>query len=221
MPHRQRQPRHPPPRAPQPHWGVKWQLAQGFTLVEVLVSILILAFGLLGVAGLQAVSLKFGREAHYQSVASRLAREYVELVESHVIIREANDQSVNPSDYAIVPNARALSDSDGSAVPAANCMTTACDLLQLQQWYRLDWLGRVQRALPGAVVQVCLQDDPYESNGLPKEWTDCTGTGKTLAIKIGWRTTTSTNDSATGARTNQVTEGRERRPVIVATYYFR
>lgn len=211
---------HQRPPALQLRWGVQRRAVQGFTLVEVLVSILILAFGLLGVAGLQAVSLKFGREAHYQGVASRLAREYVELVESHVIMREAHGQDVTPGDYAIAPDARELTDADGSAVPTASCMAAACDLWQLQQWYRVDWLGRVQRALPGAVVQVCLQDDPYESSGLPKEWTSCTGTGKTLAIKIGWRTTTSTNDTATGTRTSQVTEGRNRRPVIVATYYF-
>ena len=43
----------------------------GFTLLEVLVAIVVLSFGLLGVVGLQAASLQANREARNQSAAVR------------------------------------------------------------------------------------------------------------------------------------------------------
>ena len=46
----------------------------GFTLVEVLVSIVVLSFGLLGMVGLQAGSLQANRDARLQSTAEVGAR---------------------------------------------------------------------------------------------------------------------------------------------------
>ncbi len=45
----------------------------GFTLLEVLVAVLILAIGLLGLAGLQAASLRYNQDAHLRSQATLLA----------------------------------------------------------------------------------------------------------------------------------------------------
>jgi type IV pilus assembly protein PilV len=45
----------------------------GFTLIEVLVAMLILSIGLMGMAGLQAVSLKMNQSAHLSSQATFLA----------------------------------------------------------------------------------------------------------------------------------------------------
>lgn len=43
---------------------------RGFTLIEVLVTMLILSIGLMGMAGLQAVSLKMNQSAHLSSQAT-------------------------------------------------------------------------------------------------------------------------------------------------------
>lgn len=47
--------------------------ARGFTLLEVLIAILILSFGLLGLAALQAYSVKANQSAHFRSQATALA----------------------------------------------------------------------------------------------------------------------------------------------------
>src|SRR5664280_1123481 len=52
----------------------------GFSLVEVLVSIVVLSFGLLGMVGMQAAALQSNREARIQSTAVSLARELAELI---------------------------------------------------------------------------------------------------------------------------------------------
>jgi type IV pilus assembly protein PilV len=61
---------------------VKPRLAKssGFSLIEVLVSVVVLSFGLLGMAGMQAASLQSNREARLQSSAVVLARELAEMI---------------------------------------------------------------------------------------------------------------------------------------------
>lgn len=49
------------------------QSARGFTLLEVLIAILVLSFGLLGLAALQAYSLKTNQSANFRSQATVLA----------------------------------------------------------------------------------------------------------------------------------------------------
>lgn len=46
---------------------------QGFTLIEVMVAVVVLAVGLLGLAGLQATSLRFNDSAYQRSQATALA----------------------------------------------------------------------------------------------------------------------------------------------------
>ncbi|HEX2138610.1 MAG TPA: type IV pilus modification protein PilV [Woeseiaceae bacterium] len=46
---------------------------RGLTLVEILVALLILSIGLLGLAGLQTVSLQFNTSAYYRTQATALA----------------------------------------------------------------------------------------------------------------------------------------------------
>ncbi len=53
----------------------KRRAQQGFTLIEVLITVIILAIGLLGLAGLQANSLRFNHSAYQNSQATALAYE--------------------------------------------------------------------------------------------------------------------------------------------------
>jgi type IV pilus assembly protein PilV len=48
---------------------------RGFTLVEILVAVFVLAIGLLGLAGLQATSLRFNSSAYLRSQATNLAND--------------------------------------------------------------------------------------------------------------------------------------------------
>ncbi|WP_447753755.1 type IV pilus modification protein PilV [Pseudomonas nicosulfuronedens] len=61
--------------------GCKW--SEGFTLVEVLVSVLILGIGLLGLAGLQNVGIAASYSALQRSQASWLAGEMADLLRAN------------------------------------------------------------------------------------------------------------------------------------------
>ncbi len=54
--------------------------AQGFSLIEVLIALLILAFGLLGLAFLQVLNVRYTQSAQQRTVATNLAYEVLDLI---------------------------------------------------------------------------------------------------------------------------------------------
>lgn len=66
----------------------------GFTLLEVLVSIVILAIGLLGVAGLQARSIRNNQSAYLRSQATLLAYDVIDRMRVNTILARAGSYSV-------------------------------------------------------------------------------------------------------------------------------
>lgn len=166
----------------------------GFSLLEVLISIVILSFGLLGMVGLQAAALQANRDARLQSVASSFAREIAELMRSNKNIALAAGN----------PYIGSFQNPTGttSLAPAtpANCLNIAnapCTTATLANAHMTDWLARVDNALPGARVVICLDATPYAANGVP-QWACTAGANATHIVKIGW-TRTSTDKTKTGA----------------------
>ena len=64
-------------------------------MLEVLVTILVIAFGLLGLAGLQAVSLKNNSTAYYRSQASMLSYDIIERMRVNRTAAMAGAYSIN------------------------------------------------------------------------------------------------------------------------------
>lgn len=170
--------------------------ASGFSLLEVLISIVILSFGLLGMVGMQATALQSNKEARAQSTAVRMAGELGELMRNNQEVGTATTTLLNP--YLI--------DWDSSsAVPSAttNCLTGDCysvastSKLQVATFDVREWVTRLNTELPGARVKVCFDDAPYvTATGIP-QW-GCTTGGTVAVIKIGW-TRASTDRTLTGA----------------------
>jgi type IV pilus assembly protein PilV len=154
----------------------------GFALIEALVAVLVLSFGLLGMVGLQASALQNNREARYQSVAVSLAQELAEMMRGNKDVAMETDATKNP--YLGDFSGTSLSSSSSSnclsseAPCAAKTDVAAAELA--------DWLARLDKNLPGARATICLDSKPYDDNkGLP-QWT-CTGTSTgVIVIKIGW-----------------------------------
>lgn len=60
--------------------GSKPSVQNGFTLIEILVTVIVLSIGLLGLAGLQAVALKFNSTAYQRSQATVLIYDMIEQI---------------------------------------------------------------------------------------------------------------------------------------------
>lgn len=149
----------------------------GFSLVEVLASIVILSFGLLGMAALQSSALKANREARLQSRAVLLARDLAEHIR--------NNNSVGLLTGSSNPYLGKFKTDPLVPTTSAYCMRTGCNSSnEIAQAEMTEWLYRVSDQLPGARVTVCFDEKPFDANGLP-HWT-CSESGKEIVIKIGW-----------------------------------
>jgi type IV pilus assembly protein PilV len=144
---------------------------QGFTLLEVLVTLVIFAFGMLGVAGLQMVSLTNMDSAQNRSVASLKAAEMGERIRANP---GAAYSGTVPADNAC----RTAHFTDRHSVPAvcAPLLMAADDLN--------DWGTELAARLPGGSGIVCIDSTP--DDGLPGA-TACDGAGTALAIKVWWK----------------------------------
>lgn len=170
----------------------------GFSLLEVLVSIIILTFGILGAVGLQAASLKTTREAKLQASGVRFADEIAELMRSNHQVARLNNETNNP--YLIDIESKDIAGlqppSCGTAESGQNC-TDSKDIAARDI---IEWLVRLndlnQSGLPGARAKICFDSTPYNDQGLA-QW-ECDDTGETLSIKIGW----TQSSTLTGASTN-------------------
>ena len=169
-----------------PHAGHRPHRPSGFSLIEVLVSIVVLSFGLLGMAGMQAASLQANREARLQSSATVLARELAEKIRGNKIIGILTT--------AANPYLGSFSSPLAATTPAY-CLSvgaTACaNATAIANAEMTEWLARVDTELPGARVDVCYDSAPFDASGLPR-WA-CAG-GGVIVVKIGW-TKSSTNKS--------------------------
>jgi type IV pilus assembly protein PilV len=117
----------------------KRRSGRGFTMIEVLVSLLVVSFGLLALIGLQATAVRLSTDARDRGAATFLADQLL----GRMLISNSNPLNVaswshNPSGTTCSPTAAATS----------NAMVTA-------------WLGEVQRQLPnaeGSAQQVIVRD---------------------------------------------------------------
>lgn len=91
---------------------INFRHAKGFTLIEVLVSMFILAIGLLGLASLQGISLKNNQDAYLYSQANALAYEMSDRIKA------------NRLGWAAIPAAPANDCATGCDSAAASCTTS-------------------------------------------------------------------------------------------------
>lgn len=147
----------------------RWQRLKdqgGTTLMEVLVSLLVLSGGMLGMAGVQTVSLRNNQTAYYRTQATALSLDMVERLRANIVGVQAGNYD------------------DGAGAATASCFTTAgCNAAEMAGQDIFDWSAQVAAALPGGASVVCL--DSTGNDGTPGTEA-CDGVGRVYAIKIWW-----------------------------------
>ena len=183
-------------------FGEKSDIA-GFSLIEVLISIIILSFGLLGMVGLQAAALQANRDARLQSVATTLGRELAEMIRGNkaiamLVVNPYLGAYSNPAGTSPLTHSSPSYCLNAGAAVVAPATSACADATEIARAEMTGWLAKVDNTLPGARVEVCVDPTPYETTtGLP-QWSSCSSTGGgALVIKIGW-TRSSTNRDNTG-----------------------
>jgi len=139
----------------------------GFSLIEVLVSALILAIGLVGVAGLQAVSLKNNQSTFMRSQAAALAYDLADRMRANV------------------PGATAGAYDPSAAALSSGCNTVSgCTPVALAAHDIAEWNALIAAYLPLGQGFVCIDSTPNDGTGTGNP--QCDGTGTQFSVKIWW-----------------------------------
>ena len=181
----------------------------GFSLIEVLVSIVILGIGMLGAAGLQLATLRSNHFTAQASVATQLVRDYEEITQ---MLRSA---AISSSEGTSILSSLDTATADSSTIP--NCQTTSatCDSGQLATFMLNEWKARVTTQLPGGRAVVCRDSAPKDTSGAHAglyHWA-CDDKGDMLMVKIGWTGRADKTDQAQQAISS------DDRPRVVMTVF--
>ncbi|MDT8385075.1 MAG: type IV pilus modification protein PilV [Gammaproteobacteria bacterium] len=105
---------------------------RGFTLLEVLISLIVLSIGLLGLAGLQMNGLKSNNSSYQRTQASLLANEMIDRI-------RANRAGLMLGYYSSI---------SGTPPTNPNCLTTGCTVQQIADYDAFLWAGELADRLP-------------------------------------------------------------------------
>lgn len=119
----------------------KMSMAQkGFTLIEVMVAVFVLAVGILGMAGMQAVSVRESQNSIFRSQADILAADMADR------LRANRADAADPLSLNY--------ESDGTAVVDTACLgtTASCDEVQMASYDIAQWQTQITNSsLPSGV----------------------------------------------------------------------
>lgn len=124
---------------------------KGFTLIEVLMTVLVLTFGLLGLAGLQATSLKNNQGSYNRSQATLLAYDMADRMRSNVIDAAGGAAS----SYATIVPSNATEHTDCSTV------STSCTTADRAEDDIFHWNQTVSTILPSGAGDITFVASVY------------------------------------------------------------
>ncbi len=160
---------------------------KGFTLIEVLVAALVLALGLLGLAGLQSNGLQHNHSAYLRTVATQMAYDLSDRM-------RANLAGFQNGDYNDPTAADHSCSWDGSSV-------SGCTAKQKAEHDVWEWRQLLSKNLPAGAGVVCLDSTPPDggdnnANGQVEstEYGCDNLPGSLYVIKVWWQDERDNND---------------------------
>ncbi len=154
--------------------------ARGFSLIEVMISMVVLAFGILAMGGLQLASLRSNQGSANLSTAATLAKDYSEMMRSNFTVSNTVTVTAGVNPYIFDSS----NTSTFTATPTVDCKTTTCTSAQMATLHVADWAARVNARLPGARAVACRDSAPKNADGSYR-WA-CDGVGNLITLKLGW-----------------------------------
>jgi type IV pilus assembly protein PilV len=135
----------------------RYNRCRGASLIEILITMLIVSFALLGVAGMQLTSVRYSQASIYRETASNLAQSMIEKISANSLaLGETDDSSAYRADDGYAAATTIVSD------PGCGLGTTLCTTAESAQRDLREWRLALQRELPGG--RGALQ--PVTSGGL-------------------------------------------------------
>jgi type IV pilus assembly protein PilV len=140
------------------------RLQAGLSMIEVLVSLTIVAFGVLGLLGLQARALSFQRDSFDRRIAAEMVAQLAERM-------RANHLGLTGGLYA-PPTASYLHSTTPTPVLITPCaIPTACTIPELAFRDWTQWIAEYRRRSPGSAAYT--------------EW-DLANDGRSITVSVAW-----------------------------------
>jgi type IV pilus assembly protein PilV len=150
------------------------RIAAGFTLIEVLVAVLVLAVGLIGGTAMQLHAMRARQESALLSTAVQAAASMAERIRAN-----AGQQAAYVAldyDAAIEPS---------PAPPRSLCQHAACAPAALAALDVYELKRMVRASLPAGRARVCRDAHAWHAGRL--RWPCSAAPGAPVVVKIGWR----------------------------------
>ncbi|NVM78930.1 type IV pilus assembly protein PilV [Duganella sp. SG902] len=148
--------------------------ARGYTLLEILIALVLLALGIMGGVALQMAALRARHQAVLLSQATQLATALAERMRA------------NPAqtDLYLTLNYDAHAE-PSPAAPVALCHGDACAAAQLALSDMYEAKLQVRQAMPAGRVLICRDAGLWSGGSL--RWACAGGAAAPLVVKVGWR----------------------------------
>lgn len=143
----------------------------GFSLLEILITVIVIAFGALGAAALQMKAVQNNHSAYLNTQAVLIAHDMSERMRSNLA-------GIQSKSYHLP-----------TATANENCFTTnGCAPAEMAGQDMYEWAGKHSNSLITSLPQgsgiVCIDSTPNDGSETNAE---CDGTGESYAIKVWWR----------------------------------
>ncbi|HIO97673.1 MAG TPA: type IV pilus modification protein PilV [Leucothrix sp.] len=113
----------------------------GFSLLEILISLVIMSVGMMGLAGLKLVAIKGTNEAHFRHEASLLMADLADRM-------RANEEAVDNGTYELSTAV------DLSTAPSPDCSSKACTADELAKYDQYQIALKMSVAMPGSSLLI-------------------------------------------------------------------
>ena len=143
---------------------IERRLQLGFSMIEVLIAVLILAIGLLGVAALQMASMGSGQESYFRTQATALAEDYAARIKAgraNIVKQRAGDGSLLWDDEEdggpLVATQAYLDKYVGATISeddSVDCTTDACTAESMVAYDRWQVSTQASQMLPDGTLHV-------------------------------------------------------------------
>jgi len=146
----------------------------GFAMLEVLISIFVLAIGLLGLAGLQLTNAQNNHSAQLRSQATLFAYDMLDRV-------RANPVAFGAGTYNL----------PGATVDADCLTTTGCTPAEMAgndmyEWTASAYNSSIANILPNGQTVICIDSTFNDGTSAAAAFHACDGIGSVYAVKIWW-----------------------------------